>query len=85
VLGNNGIAAPELVTFAEFLVAFAAVTPTPRNTVCALGFCTRYWFAAEVVETPCTGVGAVAAAINVTVFPIGVKAMMPIIFPQLNF
>jgi hypothetical protein len=33
VLGNNGIAAPVVVTFAELLVAFAAATPTPRNTV----------------------------------------------------
>ena len=33
VFGSNGIAAPVVVTFAELLVAAAAVDPTPRNTV----------------------------------------------------
>ena len=70
-----------LVTFAELVVASAAVLPTPSMTMNAPEFCTRYWFAAVVEDAACTGVGAELAAVKTTVLPIGEKAMMPMIFP----
>ena len=81
VYGSNGIAAPVVVTVAEFAVALAAVFPTPRYTITEPEFCTRYWFAAVVEDAACTGVGAELAAVKTTVLPIGEKAMMPMIFP----
>jgi hypothetical protein len=81
---SNGIAAPVVLTTAALLVAFAEDTPTPINTVTVPEFKTRYWFPPRVEEDACTGVGAEVVALNTTVFPQGLKALIPMISPIKN-
>ena len=62
-----------LVTAAALLPACAEVVPTPINTVTEPAFRIRYWLPPNVLDTACTGVGALVAAVNATVLPDGQK------------
>ena len=70
---------PEEVTTTALLLASAAVDPYPRNTVTVPLLIMRYWLPPRLVDAACTGEGAVVLAVKVTVLPIFVKALMPIL------
>ncbi len=76
VPANNGIADPVEVTATAAELAKAAVVPIPKNATTEPAFRIRYWLPPRVVDTACTGVGAVTAAVNVTVLPDGVKGAL---------
>jgi hypothetical protein len=61
------------------LLASADVDPYPRNTVTVPALIIRYWLPPRLVDNACTGVGAVVEAVNATVLPILVKALIPIL------
>jgi hypothetical protein len=75
--GINDRVDPTTVVLAIVLAALA-VSPNPRYTTTEPVLCTRYCVPPIVVDTARTGVGAVTVAVKLTVFPIGVKAMIPI-------
>jgi hypothetical protein len=76
VPANKGIQGAVEVTTVAAELAAAAVVPTPKKAVTAPALRIRYWLPPKVVETACTAVGAVVAAVNVTVLPDGVKGAL---------
>jgi hypothetical protein len=76
VPGKRGIELALLVTITAFAVAAVLLAPNPINTVTRPALITLYWLPPRVLETACTGVGAVVAAVKTTVLPLGVKGAL---------
>jgi hypothetical protein len=74
VLGRRGMLNWLLVTTRALLDASVLVVPWLRNATTVPVLIIRYWVPAMVRDTAWTGEGALVAAVNVTVLPIGVNA-----------
>lgn len=81
VPANKGIVELVEVMTVALEVDAALVLPTPMKTVTVPLLRMRYWLPPKVVDTACTGDGAVVFAVNMTVLPVGVNACVPIITP----
>ena len=79
------MAPPLLVNTAALDVAKADVVPMPKNTTTEAVLTMRYWLGPSVAPAACTGVGAVVAAVKVTVLPSGVNALMPMVTSFVRF
>ena len=73
VPGKRGIDAAVVLTTTAFSVALVEVAPTPKKATTVPELMIRYWLPPSVLETHCTGVGAVVAAAKVIVLPDGQK------------
>jgi hypothetical protein len=54
--------------------------PIPINTVTEPELRIRYWLPPNVLDTACTGVGTLVAAVKATVFPEGQKGAFTLMF-----